>query len=178
MALLKKVLLGVAGVVSLGLVGNSFAEAGKNIDTAVTVTDVNTAAQALVKEIIADPSNNHVFPPKSSYNGLTLAPLVQTDYAGTFDTDDKNHLSGINITSIKIQAAGVPLVNNYPAKVSFKVTVLPDCKTLSNPAYTLVQGIGGGSIIDTLFQKDLTSYAHVVFDSLLASSGLNAFCQK
>lgn len=177
MALLKKVLLSVASVVSLGVVGNSFAEPGKNIDTAVTVTDVNTAAQALVKAIIADTDNNH--PVKSIYDNLSIAPLVQTDYAGTFDTDSNNHLTHITISSVSFNASNVPVVGTYPAVISLDAYISADCKvttTPTAPVYKLVKG--DGTVIDSLFQKDLNSYAHVVFDSLLATSGLNAYCAK
>ena len=167
MALLKKVLLGVAGVVSLGLVGNSFASVTTFDNTSTDVTPANLVATGSnFVEVIKAAKG-------SAYANLKFVSVG--NYLGSFTRDDKTgEVTQITITSLPTDITGVPdYPFDYTPTLTMSATISNKCTTITNELYSISAGSG---IVNISFQDDLKKMGNNLFSYLLANSGLKAYC--
>jgi hypothetical protein len=132
-----------------------------NLDTVVNSKNIDTIVSEMVK----------------TFKKGTVDPSSPIGVSGTYDLDENNKLTAINVNHASFKVVNVPLIGTYKTEVSISATFENgNCNNFLSSSSSVISG--DPAWVNPLFTADLARRKNDAISILINNSELSKYCTK
>ena len=150
-----------SSMILLSVLSSSVYAKTYNLDTVITNKNLDNIVSEMVK----------------TFKKGTVDPSFPIGVSGTYDLDENNRLTAINVNHASFKVVNVPLIGTYKTEVSISATFENgNCNKFLSSSGTVLSG--DPAWVNPLFTLDLTRRKNDAISILINNSDLKNYCNK
>jgi uncharacterized protein YdeI (BOF family) len=134
-----------------------------NLDTVINNRNINTIVTEMVKTF--------------SFSKGTVDPNTPIGISGTYDLDENNKLTSINIEHASFKALNIPLIGDYQTDISISGTIdKGNCNKITVKSSNV--NMGHPALVNIVFSRYLSYYGSTALTLLVLNADLSKYCSS